>query len=186
MSTYRPDGGLAPSQATGFGVGAVRRPATLTVAFLASVSAAVLYIVGAILIMVGGKDAIRSYLADELGVDSSDIGQIEQLFPAEFDDANSTLMTKATVAIVVGAIVLVAALLARGGATWARALLAGVLGVSLCAGGGLQIGEAEVLPSASVAIVVIASLLAVTAIAVLFLPASNRYARARKANASRV
>jgi hypothetical protein len=158
-----------------------KRPATLTAALWTARIVGVLYVVGAAVIFVSGKETIRAYLAEETGV-SDDI--IDQLVGAEIDEAYGALVVKAVIAIVAAAVILVLTLNARSGVTWARITLAASLVVAMCAGGGLQIGDADVLPNASFAAAGLAPLLSVVAIVLLFLPASNRHARARSAPVS--
>jgi hypothetical protein len=141
----------------------------------------VLYVLGAAMIFVGGKDSIRAFLAEETGT-SEDF--IDETVGTEVDDAYGSLAAKAIVAIVVAAVILVCALLARSGATWARATLAVSLVAAMCAGAGLQVGEADVLPNASFAAAALAPVVSTVVIVLLFLPASNRYARARRVRAA--
>ena len=83
-------------------------------------------------------------------------------------------------AIVVGVAILAVALAARNAAMWARITLTVVLVVGMCAGSGLQLGDRSVLPSVSVIAAALTPLLSIAAIVLLFLPATNRYASARK------
>jgi hypothetical protein len=161
----------------GGGPPAVRRPATLTAAVWMAAIVGLLYIVGAAMIMVSGKDAIRAYLTDE--TEASD-ELVDAIAAAAIDEAYSSLVVKAVVAVVVAIAILAAALFARTGATWARIVLAVSLAVAACAGAGLQIGDADVLPNASFAAAALAPPLSIAVIVLLFLPASNRYARSRR------
>ena len=98
----------------------------------------------------------------------------------EIDQAYQTLVVKAYVAIGFGLLILLFAVLARGGGTGARIGLAVALTLGLFGAAGLQIAEYEVLPGASVAAAVVAPLLSLVTIVLLFLPATNRFAAARK------
>lgn len=84
------------------------------------------------------------------------------------------------VAIAIAVVVLILTITARGGSMVARILLTVALVVNMCAGSGLQLGDRAVLPSGSVVIAGLTPLLSLVAIVLLFLPAANRYAAARK------
>ncbi|HCT78856.1 MAG TPA: hypothetical protein DGT23_20305 [Micromonosporaceae bacterium] len=161
--------------------GAPRRPATLAIAVWAAVVAAAMYIVGAVMIISGGKESISSYLADQVGVSAADAAALAKLIGEDLDTAYSALVTKAVVAMVVAGLMLVFALLARNGATWARAVLAGVGGIAICGASGLLLGEAAVLPTLGFVPVVLAPWLVLATIVLLFLPKTNRFAKAKKA-----
>ena len=159
------------------------RPATLAIAVWGGVLVAVLMIVGAAMMIATGKDTIREYVEktvrDTLGADvSSDL--IQSTVGSELDSAYSKLVTKAVVAIVVGVLVLVFALLARNAGMLGRIGLTVTLVIGMCAGSGLQLGEADVLPKVSLVIAGVTPLLSLIAIVLLFLPATNRFAKARK------
>lgn len=151
------------------------RPSTLNIGTWLAVAVGVLSILGPIAMIAMGKDSIQAF------IDESPLGDLlGDDVTLDLSDAYSALVTKAVVGLVVGAIILVLAFVARSGSTAARACLAAALLIGLCAGSGLQLVEVDVLPSASIAIAAITPLLSVVAIVLLFLPPSNRYAKSRK------
>lgn len=155
-----------------------KKPTTLVLAVWGAVAVAVLYIVGAALLITGGRDTINEVLGGE-GVDtSSDL--VQQLAGDGIDEAYGVLVTKGVVAIVTAVVLLVAALLARGGATWARATVAAVLGLALCTANGWQVAEVDYVPNASLGALMLTFPLTVAVIVLLFLPPTNRYAKERK------
>jgi hypothetical protein len=169
-----------PASGPGTYGAAPQRPATLSAAVWGSVAVALLSLVGAILAIVKGKDSIEAYLDKTAGADLSDL--VKDVMSAELDEAYHRLVIKAGVAIAIAVVVLIVALTARGGSTVTRVLLTVALVVNMCVGSGLQLGDRNVLPSGSVAIAGLTPLLSLVAIVLLFLPATNRYAAARKRN----
>jgi hypothetical protein len=159
------------------------RPATLAIAVWVSVLVGVLTIVGAAMMIVSGRDTIRAFVEksvrDTLGSDvSSEL--IQSAVGAELDAAYGKLVTKAVVAIVVGVLVLLFALIARNAGTVGRIGLTVVLVAGMCAGAGLQLGEADVLPTLSFVIAAVTPMLSLVAIVLMFVPPTTRYAKARK------
>lgn len=161
-----------------------RKPATLAITFWLSVVVAVLSIAGALITIFTGKDAIRTYVAktvsDTLGTDV-DPGVINATVGDELNSDYHKLVVKAVIGIVVAVLVLVFALVARNGSTGGRVGLAIALAVGLCGGTGIQLVDADLLPSATVALEGVTPLLSLIAIVCAFVPATNRYAKARKA-----
>jgi hypothetical protein len=153
------------------------RPLTLTLAFWLSVAVGLLGIIGGIVDITGGKSAINKALSKE-GIDS-DLAQT--VAGAALDSAYHTLVTRAVIAIVAGALVLAFALAARNAATWARVTLTVFLAFGMCAGSGLQMRDHDVLPSISLLAASLSPLLSIVAIVLLFLPSTNRYAGRSKA-----
>jgi len=81
-------------------------------------------------------------------------------------------------AIVLGALVMAASLTVHNAALWGRIVTGVLLLVSLCANG---LEFTDVASGATTALDVTANLLGIAAIVMSFLPATNRYAAARKA-----
>jgi len=81
-------------------------------------------------------------------------------------------------AIVLGALVMAASLTVHNAALWGRIVTGVLLLVSLCANG---LEFTDVASGATTALGVTANLLGIAAIVMSFLPATNRYAAARKA-----
>jgi hypothetical protein len=90
------------------------------------------------------------------------------------------LVIKAVVGLVLAGLVLVCALLIRGGSLKARIALTVTLVLGMCGGSGLQLGDADAVPDATVAMAVPSPLLSLVVIVLLFPPATNRYAAARR------
>jgi hypothetical protein len=152
------------------------RPGTLTAAVWGGGLVGLLYLAGAIAILVQGKSSVEAYLEKTVG---SELADLVSATP-EIEQAYQALVVKANVAIGFGLVILLFAVLARNAGAGARIGLAVVLTLSLLGGSGLQIAEYEVLPSASVAVAMVAPLLSLVTIILLFLPATNRFAAARK------
>lgn len=172
-------GGYAPAVAPS-------RPGTLVTAFWLSIVAGILAIVGGITMIAGGRASIQAFLEKTLfdtvgaGVDP---GLIDATIGDELDAAYQTLVTKAVVGIVLGVIVAAFALLARSGGNAGRVLLTVALAAGWCGVSGLQLGEADVLPTLSIAAAGLVPLLSLVSIILLYLPPTNRYFKARKAAA---
>jgi hypothetical protein len=159
------------------------KPATLAISFWLSVVVAVLSIAGALIMIFNGKDTIRAYVeksvSDTLGTTvSPDI--INATVGDELDTAYNKLVVKAVIGLVVAVLILVFALVARNASTPGRVLLTIALVVGMCAGSGLQLQDMDVNPGATIAIASVTPLLSLIAIVCAFLPATNRYAQARK------
>ncbi len=155
------------------------RPATLAIAVWGGVAVAVLTILGAAIMIINGKDTIRAYVESTVG-DTLGADVIESTIGKELDDAYHKLVIKAVVAIVLGAAILVFALLARNAGLGSRIGLTVALVAGMCGGSGLQLGEMDVLPDASIIVAAITPLLSLIVIICAFLPPTNRYAKARK------
>ena len=176
--------GSAPASAATPGAhpAAPKRPATLTLAFWGAVLVGVAQIGGAIAAVVGGKASIRAFADETVRATLGDDVSPELLtgtIQATLDETYSTLVIKAVVGIVVALLVLAFAVPARNGGKRARIGLAVTLGLALCGGSGLQLGDAAALPSATVAAAALSGVVSLVVIVLLFLPATNRYAAAR-------
>jgi len=97
---------------------------------------------------------------------------------AAVSGAVNTLQFRGILAIVFGALVMAASLTLHNAALWGRIVTGVVLLVSLCANG---LEFTDVASGATTALGVTANLLGIAAIVMSFLPATNRYAAARKA-----
>lgn len=172
-----PQDGLASSLAVGASTPA-KRPATLTVAVWGGILTGLLTLAGALTMIISGRDSIRAYLAETAGPDLAET--LQEAAAAATDEAYQALVVKAGVALGVALLVLLFAVLARGGATFARVGLAVVLVLGLCGGTGLQLAESDVLPGLSVVTAAVTPLLSLVTVVLLFLPPSNRYAAARR------
>jgi hypothetical protein len=160
------------------------RPATLAAAVWLSLAVGVLSLISGIIMIAAGKSALRDFV---LGTAKSTLGTdlpedaLNTVANAALDEAYRNVVLKASVAIAAAVVVLVFALLARSGATWARIVLAVALAGAVCGGSGLQIANREVLPSATVALAWLVPVLGIAAIVLLFLPATNQWAKQRGA-----
>ncbi len=169
----------APSPTVQRPMGSPRRPATLTIAVWGGLLVEALTILGAIFMIVNGKDTIRAYVQDTVAnALGSDV--IESTIGDDLDQAYHKLVIKAVVAIVLAVAIGVFALLARKGGLGPRIGLAITLVAGMCGGSGLQLGEMDVLPKASIIVAGVTPLLSLIAIVCAFLPPSNRYGKARK------
>jgi hypothetical protein len=155
------------------------RPATLAIAVWGGLLVALLTIIGAVIMIINGKDSIRAYIKDTLG---SALGaDVIDATGSDIDKPYQTLVTKAVVAIVIAVGIAILALLARNGGLGVRIGLAVALVGGMCGASGLELGDMEVLPKVSVVIAAVTPLLSLIAIVCAFLPPTNRYAKARKA-----
>jgi hypothetical protein len=157
-----------------------RRPVTLTIAFVGGLLVEALTILGAVFMIVNGKDTIREYVQDTVGnALSSDV--IESTIGDDLDQAYHKLVIKAVVAIVLAVAVGLFALLARNGGLGPRIGLAVTLVAGMCGASGLQLNDMDVMPKATVITAAVTPLLGLIVIVCAFLPPSNRYAKARRA-----
>jgi hypothetical protein len=149
------------------------RPATLTFAFYGALLSGVLVLAGSILLYVQARD-----VAVEQGLGSGNADALGQdLTNAVVDEAVGTLQLRGISGIVSAVLLLAAALAVRNGATWARVLLTVLLVGGVCAGG---VTVADLAPAATKALDTIAIVLNLVVVVLLFLPATNAYAKARK------
>jgi hypothetical protein len=152
------------------------RPGVLTSAVAASVLAALLVIVSQIMSIATGESLIQDALREQAGSAAADLAN--SVFQAEIADAYSTLQSRAILGIVFASLVLLFAALALRGGLGARITLAVVL---VLMAGVTIISVGDIFPAFGKAAGTVAILLAPVAIVLLFLPAANRYSRARKA-----
>jgi hypothetical protein len=160
------------------------KPGTLVVAFWLSFAVGVLTIIGGLIAILNGKEHIRTYVTDEvhdrIGAELGD-DFIQQAVGDQLDDVYHKLVIKAVIAIVMAVVVLALAAAARNGGTGARIGLTIVLVVHMCAGSGLQLADPHALPTLSLILASLTPLFGLIAIVLMWLPATNRYALARKA-----
>jgi hypothetical protein len=155
------------------------RPVTLAIAVWGGLLVDVLMVVGAVIMIVNGKDSIRAYVRETVGnALSADV--IDSTIGEDLDQAYHKLVIKAVVAIGLAVVIGVFAVLARRGGLGARIGLGIALLAGVCGGSGLQLGETDVLPKATIVIAAVTPLLSLIAIVCAFLPPSNRYGRARR------
>jgi hypothetical protein len=159
------------------------RPVTVALAMWGGLLVALLSLIGAAFAIATGKDAIREYAvaeATDLLGEEPDPELLDIAIQAALDDAYGTLVVKAVIATVVALGVLVFAFTVAGAALWARICLTVALAVNMCAGSGLLLIDTEVMPGLTVAAAAMAPVLSIAVIVLMFLPATNRYATARK------
>jgi hypothetical protein len=150
----------------------VRRPSTLRATVLVSALGTFCALMSALITFADG----RSLLSSSLGLGPADTGTLAN---SVLDDAYSTLKSRAIIALVAVVIIVALTIAARGGRT------------------GVRIGLTIMLPVAAVIWVLnavdngvpglfrgldgVATVLAVIALVLIWLPPNNRYARQRKA-----
>jgi hypothetical protein len=153
------------------------RPTTLNLAFFGALLSGLLGLVGSILLYTGAHDVA---VKQGVGADNADaLGQ--ELTDSIVTDAVHTLQLRAISGIVAAVLIIAVALAVRNAATWARVVLTVLLVGGVCAGG---VQVADIAPAATKALAVAAIVLNVAVVAVLFLPPTNAYARARKQRAA--
>jgi len=156
------------------------RPVTLTLAYFGALLTGLLSAVGAALLLVQARDLAEQTARDATSALLGDGAAKELgtgLLAAAVDDATNTLTMRAVMVLVSAALVVGLALAVRNGALWARIVLTWLLLGSL---GANAIMIADVAPDVTVLLGAVAMLLAVAVIVLLFLPPTNRFARARK------
>ena len=156
------------------------RPGTLNAAVWISLVVGVFGILAGVLDIAAGKSSIQkgtNKIAGDLGVDADTVNQVAG---SALNDAYHALVLKAVVGIVISVLVIAFALAARNAALWARVTLTVALVAGMCGSSGLQVAERAFPPSASFILVAVTPLLSLVAIILLYLPATNRYAAARK------
>jgi hypothetical protein len=168
---------------------AVRRPGTIMAALIATLVSVAAGVAAAVTVFSGGTNMVKSLLDDpdvqaRLGLSDDLIQTAKQLgddlFQQVLDQAYSTLAARATFAVVLAGLLLVFALLARGGELWARIVITvlGVVAVSLQL---LVVTDVATSAMKLLGLLVVASTL--VAVVLWWLPANGRYAKARKAQA---
>jgi hypothetical protein len=170
--------GLTSRVAAGRPTPPATRPATLSAAVWGAILTSLLTLAGALVMITSGKDSIREYIVATAGPDLA--GAVQEATAAVVDEAYGTVQAKAGVAIVFGLLVLLFAVLARSGRTGVRIGLVVALVLCLGASTGLQLAESDVLPGFSVLVASLTPLISLVTVVLLFLPASNRYAAARR------
>jgi len=171
-----PERPVATGPVYGAPAGPPARPGIVSVAFYAALASGVFSIIGGILEFSGARDLAEKVASDALGTDVTDL-DLGVADPA-IGDAVNTLQFRGILAIVLGALVMVVSLTLYNAALWGRILTGVVLLISLCANG---LEFTDVASGATTALGVAANLLGIAAIVMSFLPATNRYASARKA-----
>ncbi|WP_238007118.1 hypothetical protein KZZ52_37180 [Dactylosporangium sp. AC04546] len=152
------------------------RPATLTFGFLGALLAGLFSAVGSALLIVKAHDLAERTASDVLGEDAESLLGSE-LTAGLVDEAANTLVVRGVTGLVPAVLVLGIALAVRNGALWARIVLTVLLLGALCANG---LVISDVAPGATKALGVAAIVLSVAVVVLLFLPPTNRYARARR------
>ena len=174
MSTYQDSAahqGLAPAVPA--------KPVTVALTMWLSLVVGLLGLIGGIIMIVGGRESIRTFVESMFGSSSADSELVSAAISAELDDAYHKLVLKAGIGIVASLLIVLFAFLARNAASGPRVGLIFMLIIGMGAASGLQLGDREVLPSASVVIAAITPLISLIAIIMALLPASKRYATAR-------
>lgn len=173
----------APPAYGSYGATAPSRPMTLTLAYFGALLTGLLSAVGAALLLVQARDLAEQTARDATSAVLGDGAASEVgsgLLAAAVDDATSTLVARGAMVLVSAVLVVGLALAVRNGALWARIVLAWLLLGSI---GVNAITIADVAPDVTVLLGALAMLLAVAVVVLLFLPPTNRYAKARKLGA---
>lgn len=148
------------------------RPLTLTLGFFGALLAGLASAVGAVLLIADAHELARQTAAGILPTD----GSLDELASAAIDDAANTLVFRGILGLVSAVLVLAVALAVRNGRLWARIVLTVLLLGGLCANG---IAVRDVTPGVTKLLDVAAILVSVLVVVLLFLPPTNRYAKAR-------
>jgi hypothetical protein len=162
----------------------VSRPGTLFALIGVAVVSALASIVDGVMFLTGGRELALDVAAKAIGSvtgESADVIKADGgvLLGAAVDEVQNTLQTRGAVTIVFGVLLLVTGLLSLGSAVWARVLV--TLAALLNAGVALRL--ATDIDGGTAAIRGVSWIAAVAGLAVVvlaWLPANNRYAKARK------
>lgn len=159
----------------------VKRPGVLTAGFFASLLSALAGIGGAIAIFIGGKKMVAELAVEtmggELGFTPEDIGNAA--FDEIFADAYQKLAVRAGLVVFCCGLMLIAALLLRNGGLGGRVFFTVVLPLSGLAWFVVLRDMAPTVTKAGGAISLVVGLVAAI---LIWLPAVNNYAAARKAS----
>jgi len=151
------------------------RPRSLRIGFTTAMLAGLLWLTGALLLMIDAKDLAAQTASDLVGADSGVLGT--ELLQGAVAEATSTLEVRAVVGVVAAALVMLFAFAARSGSLAGRVVLGmavlGSVGASLLV-------VSDVAGPVTIVLDVAAMLLGVIALPAMFVPATGRYARARK------
>ncbi|MEU3273424.1 hypothetical protein ABZ639_21510 [Saccharomonospora sp. NPDC006951] len=168
-----------PMAAAGYDQGAApapQRPGTLLAAIVVTVVAALASLGNGILMAVGGEDLFADILASAAGVSVEEVMAVAPGIVLQ--EGAETLSTRGTMALVVGAGLLVFGALMRGAAVWARVATT-VFGLAtVLVGGRVATDEGTGLMLGLGWLAVVGS---IVAIVLVWLPANHRYAKALKA-----
>jgi hypothetical protein len=179
VSTYP----TVPTQSGQSTVSAPSKPGTLKAAMFVAIAAGLAAIVDGVLILAGGielaKEVSISALAQESGISIEEATQTAggAILDVVAKEVQSTLASRAYMALVFGGLLLVFGLLMNKGALWARILvtITGVLTVLFAGRIATDVGTTVML-----ALGWVAALAALVAIVLAWLPANGRYAKAIK------
>jgi hypothetical protein len=159
------------------------RPATLTLAYVGALLAGLFGAIGATVLMIQARDLAEEIARDTVeAVLGADSDSADVLVAAAVDEAAGTLTTRGVLGLVSAVAVIGVTLAVRNGALWARIVLSLLLLGALC-GNGLIV--TDVAPTLTKALGIAAMLLGVVVVPLLFLPPTNRYAKARRLTSGR-
>jgi hypothetical protein len=150
----------------------IRRPSLLTATVLVSALGAFCAFMSALITFAEGESLLRS----SLGISSADAGALAN---SVLDSADDTLKSRAIIALVAVVIIVALTIAARGGRTGVRVTLTIMLPVAAAAW--IPNAADSGVPGLIRGLDGVAVLLAVIALALIWLPPNNRYARERKA-----
>jgi hypothetical protein len=150
----------------------IRRPALLTATVLVSALGALCALISALITFTEGK----SLLSSSLGIGPADAGALAN---SVLDSAYNTIKSRAIIALVAVVIIVALTIAARGARTGVRVALTIMLPVAAVAW--IPNAADSGVPGLIRGLDGVAILLAVIALALIWLPPNNRYARERKA-----
>jgi hypothetical protein len=184
LVTSYPDAATGLPQPSPVVASPVARPGVLLGLVGAAVVSALAAIVDGVLFFVGGRDLALDVAAETIAVitgASADSVKADggALLGAALDEVQGTLQVRGGVAIFFGVVLLVCGLLSLRGAIWARVLLT----LAALGNAGIAVRIATDVEGSTAAIRGVGWLAVVTALVVVvlaWLPAINRYAKARK------
>ena len=151
------------------------RPLTLTLAFFGAMLTGLAGLAASALLIAKAHDLAQKTTDEVLGSSGDVFGS--DLTSTVVDEAAQTLTVRGISGIVSAVLILAVGLAIRGGATWARVVLTVLLVGGLCANGVIL---TDVAPAATKALGALAMVVGLAVVVLMFLPPSNRYAKARK------
>ncbi len=153
------------------------RPAALTIGVAVGVIAGVAGLLAGVVLLITGRESIEEFISATFGGETAELAK--DLIAAEIDEAVRTLNVKAYTGIVVAALVIVFAALSAKASRATRVLytLVALVYVLIVI---VLLVDAEVIAGIAVLFAVVGALAAVVAIPLLFLPAVNRFGKARR------
>ncbi|MEO3750335.1 hypothetical protein [Streptomyces sp. B6B3] len=155
-----------------------KRPGALLALLATGLLTVLASVIGSVVVFTGGEDLAKSNLEEILGVET--LGEVDAFTQILVDEHRDTLLARAGLVLFCAALLLLWTLLAHRGATWARVLTTIFAAFALLSHL-MHLGGDEPSPGSVTLFSYVAIVGCVAVIVCCWLPATNAYARARKA-----